>query len=67
MSWKDYVLLAEALLDARPNGNVDMVLHPERELVHRQWERDCAQIAVVLGRDNVNFNREWFLRACGVS
>lgn len=58
MTRKDYVLLAEALAEARTEncgGAAD-----------RQHARDCAAVADALARENARFDRARFLKACGV-
>jgi hypothetical protein len=57
MTRKDYVLLAEALLQSKP----------ENRLVERcaQHRYDCEAITDALARENTRFDRARFLRACG--
>lgn len=59
MTRKDYVLLAEALASVLPD-NVGNGYESE------QHARDCAAVADALARENARFDRERFLKACGV-
>lgn len=59
MTRKDYELIARTIKDS---------LAPNRQPIDMALDRFFAgRIALELKRDNANFNREKFLRACGVS
>lgn len=60
MTRKDYPMLAEALKNAEPNG-VDY----SREC-WRGWYRACVGVADALARDNRSFDRNRFLKDCGM-
>ena len=57
MTPKEYILIALALLTQRP-GNESRTL--------TQWSCDVNSIASALATDNPRFDRERFLKACGV-
>jgi hypothetical protein len=57
MTRKDYIALANALKDAKPDTFHDPV---------KIWGIAVANIADVLKADNSNFDRARFLTACGV-
>ncbi len=59
MTRKDYVLLAEALLGAKPARWHDGAQNS-------QHCADCMSIADALARDNPRFDRHRFLVAAGV-
>jgi hypothetical protein len=58
MSRKDYVVIAHAMRSSKPS------LYPAYAYI--QWVKDCEALAKELGFDNPNFNRDVFLKACGV-
>ena len=60
MSRKDYTLIATALAYACPDDSFFAVAY------RRQWERDCRCIASALHLDNLRFDSEKFLAACGI-
>jgi hypothetical protein len=55
---KHFCALAEALSWERPTG------HPAE---YKGWERAVAAVADVCQASNGNFNRDTFLRACGIT
>lgn len=59
MTRKDYVLIAAALRAARPPGTA---------LLARCHQADCDALVIAdrLAGDNPRFDRERFLKACGV-
>lgn len=59
MTRKDYVLLAAALKDAKPLPS------PCPESCHG-WRLASHAVCEALSRDNPQFDRDRFLRACGV-
>ncbi len=59
MTRKDYVLIAEALKKARPTPS-------DYNSAHVQFRADVTLIADALANDNPRFDRERFLKACGV-
>ena len=59
MSRKDYVTIATALAYARPDDEYSITMRS-------QWERDCRCIASALHLDNLRFEPEKFLAACGI-
>jgi len=58
MTRKDYVLIAEAMLGSKPRNYEDRCC-----LI--AWICDCRSLADALGSDNVRFDRDVFLKACG--
>ncbi len=67
MTRKDYVLIAETLLAERMRV-IDSREYDdgEREDYETQCERDARALADALANDNPRFDRERFLKACGV-
>ena len=57
MTRKDYVLIAAALLTQRPG---------RESYTMSQWLCDVQVICNALAQDNPRFDRERFLKACGV-
>lgn len=63
MNTKDYELIAHALrIGKPPSGGPG----PLAQAVMRQWRIDCQSLALELVTDNPRFNRDRFLKACGV-
>lgn len=60
MTRKDYILLANALASAKPE------YVPTASPFNEQWRDDCEAVADALAADNARFERERFLKACGV-
>lgn len=60
MTRKDYVLLATALASVKPGPEPLM-----RSIERAQHAKDCEAIADALA-ENPRFDRERFLKACGV-
>lgn len=65
MTRKDYVLIAGALLRGRPEDPNCTVAGSAA--LHGQHMRDCKALADALAGTNPRFDRERFLRACGVA
>lgn len=65
MTRKDYVLIADALKCVRTSA----AGRDEGELEDRlaQWSEDCEAVADALANDNPRFDRDRFLKACGVA
>jgi hypothetical protein len=64
MTRKDYELIAFAVLDARPAGlavDRDPVAMYQKGIAHT-----AHSLADALASQNTRFNRERFLKACGV-
>lgn len=61
MTRKDYILLAEALKNARPVSGL-----PSSPARFTQWSDDCESVADALAAQSRGFDRELFLRNCGV-
>ncbi len=59
MTRKHYIVLAEALLMARPGGPRSAVRMAD------QWRSDVIAIANALASDNPRFDRERFYTAAG--
>ena len=59
MSRKDYTLIATALAYACPHDEYSITMRAK-------WERDCRCIANALHLDNLRFEPEKFLAACGI-
>ncbi len=61
MTRKDYVLIAEALKNARPDPHGTTISR------HRYdgWHVSACALADALANDNPRFDRERFLKACG--
>lgn len=59
MTRKHYVMLAAALARSKPER-----FHAGAE--DAQWRWDCRVIAEALAADNERFDRERFLKACGI-
>lgn len=57
MTRKDYIAIARALNNAKPEGPL---------AAFRQHTQDCNAVADALQRDNERFDRDRFLTACGV-
>jgi len=64
MSKKDYILLARALHDSKPQTTGDMNLD---YMLLKHWNITVENVAFELARDNERFNRSTFLKACGYS
>lgn len=60
MTKKDYALIAQALKEAQPSWD------DYSGEAYDQHCNDCEVVAEALARDNPRFNRERFLKACGV-
>lgn len=61
MSRKDYIILARALKNSKPD------LHPQlRGALIDIWVRTCKEISATLAADNPRFDHARFLQACGV-
>ena len=58
MTRKDYVLIAAAMLKSKPRNY-------EETCCVTTWLCDCNALANALASDNVRFNRDRFLKACG--
>ena len=58
MTRQDYILLAEALSVAGSRA--------DNEDMDAQWQTDCEAIAGALAAQSRGFDRELFLRNCGV-
>ncbi len=56
MTRKDYITLAQALFNSNPLGGSNES--------YRVWLNTRSEIALVLQRDNTNFNRHLFEYAC---
>lgn len=68
MTKKDYLLVADALNEAKPKV-VDQAVKDATgidEAIRIQWHFDCRLIAHALGFDNDRFDRQRFLKACGI-
>jgi hypothetical protein len=61
MTRKDYALLAEALHHSKPIRMADSL-----STNIFQWEQDVRAIATALRTANIRFDRDKFLRACGI-
>jgi hypothetical protein len=61
MTRKDYVLIAEAAATARPNPRSD-----RGKDWYDGWHVTVCALANALANDNPRFDRERFLKACGV-
>lgn len=59
MTRKDYIIIAAALLESKPESHWDANKKA-------QWLVSCNRIADALANDNPRFNRGRFLNACGV-
>lgn len=59
MTRKDYKLIAEALLDSKP-------AEPCESTVYVQFVFSCSRVANALESDNPRFDRNKFMKACGV-
>jgi len=67
MTRKDYVALAAALARANPGTQYsDGTPMPPTDAMRASWRYSVECIADTLVADNVRFDRERFLRACGV-
>ena len=58
MTRKDYVLIAAVMLNSKPRAYED-------RCCEITWMCSCWSLAGALGSDNVRFNRDIFLKACG--
>lgn len=54
-----YELIAKAMRNVRPKTG-EFILYPD------QWCRDCFALATALAAQDPSFNRQLFLRECGV-
>jgi len=61
MSRKDYELTAKALANSRP-----IALSEAGKAQKAQWENCCYQVAQAFEKENSQFNKIRFLKACGV-
>ena len=57
MTRKDYLVIAAALLAAKPVDNLGACV---------QWINDCREIASAFACDNNRFDRDRFFTACGL-
>lgn len=58
MTRKDYVLLAAALRDAKPNRYGQYIGRI------KQWHADCAAVCKALAQENSAFDAQRFIDAC---
>ena len=64
MTRKDYILIAAALERSKPLP----IANPKMDAVRRSvFEMAARNIADALAQDNPRFDRERFLKACGVA
>jgi len=63
MTKKDYVLLAQALRNAKPATLHTVTTHADR-LAHTAWLAAACGVADALTADNARFDSDRFLRAC---
>ena len=61
MTKKDYELIASVLFDTMPEK--DMYHFLERKIM---WETNCRCLASAFEMENSRFNRQKFLKACGI-
>lgn len=68
MTKKDYLLIAGAFKDAEPKNDSKYISDAsiQAEAVHNQWVDNCNTMAIYLEEENPKFNRERFLKACGI-
>lgn len=64
MTKKDYVLIARAIMDARPIKSRDAHLHVRNG--HTTCDGVAQNVADAMQRENPRFDRARFLTACGV-
>lgn len=64
MTRKDYILIANALRDARPLEYPEV--YRKLDPLSRQWEACVRNVARALHRDSAEFDDDRFLKACGV-
>ena len=60
MTKKDYIKLAQALKDSRPDFSPNL-----RQVKIEVWRNTVEHLAQTLQFDNPQFNRDRFLHACG--
>lgn len=65
MTRKDYELIAAVLADYAPKGLG--FINSEREAQIGQWLDMVDDMADALAKDNPRFDKDRFLRACGVA
>lgn len=65
MSKKDYILLAQALKDSKPENLLSVQTTNDMKIGITMFLRTCENIANKLAQDNPRFNRAKFLTACG--
>lgn len=58
MTRKDYVLLAKAMHDNKPDGYGQYIGRIT------QWRKDCAAVGDALAQDNGAFDRARFIDVC---
>ncbi len=61
MTKKDYIKLARALKDAKPQTTGDKNLD---YMLLKHWNVTCEHVAFELSQDNPRFNRYQFMKAC---
>lgn len=71
MTKKDYIKLAKAMEVARPKSylsylNEKLEWRRNQYSSVKQWRHGCMVLADSLGADNSKFNRDTFLKACGL-
>lgn len=64
MTKRDYIVLANALKNARPLFGSTVNI---RTIKYGQWQQDVAHITQALQANDSRFNAELFLKACGVN
>jgi hypothetical protein len=62
---RDYVLIADALRNAKPATLHTVVRHSDH-IAHTAWLASCYGIAHAIRRTNPKFDADRFLLACGV-
>lgn len=67
MTRKDYVAIAAAIKEARLAAGVVQISNPPKGRAVDGVDRAANAVAWVLGHDNPRFDRERFLKACGVA
>lgn len=63
MTRKDYIVIADGLNRAKP---IAADTKAKLKAIKGQWRTTCEYMCDVLAADNMNFNRDIFLKACGV-
>ena len=65
MTRKDYILIAAALKQSKPDKAVTKMTGKEFRARLNTWHDACMEIADSLEGDNLNFDKGKFFQACG--